>query len=140
MSAPLYSLDVLRLAAMTAEMPRLAAPSVTAEKRTPVCGSRIVIDLALDAHGRVVDRGYRVNACALGQASAALLGRGIIGRDAGQLRAATEALAAWLDGTRAAPPDWPGLDILAPARDYRGRHAAILLPFQAAAAAIEGAG
>ncbi|MGB3320231.1 MAG: iron-sulfur cluster assembly scaffold protein, partial [Sphingopyxis granuli] len=48
------------------------------------------------------------------------------------------AIAGWFAGEGAAP-DWPGFDLLAPARDYPARHGAILLPFDAAVAALAGA-
>ncbi len=77
-----------------------------------------------------------VEACALGQASAALLARHAPGRGLSEIRAARGAIAGWFAGESAAP-DWPGFDLLAPARDYPARHGAILLPFDAAIAALE---
>lgn len=134
MSAPLYNTDILRLAASIPHHRRLAAPHGSAERRSPVCGSRVTVDVALDAAGRVVELGLLVRACALGQASAALFGAAAIGRTADELTAARDALAAWLAGEGAAP-DWPGVAVLAPARDYPARHASIRLAFEAAAEA-----
>jgi len=76
-----------------------------------------------------------VRACALGQASASLMGAHVVGRSPEEIAAARDELAAWLAGARSDPPDWPGLDILAPAIAHRGRHAAIRLAFEAAAEA-----
>jgi NifU-like protein involved in Fe-S cluster formation len=76
-----------------------------------------------------------VKACALGQASAALMGMHIIGRDAAALAGARDALACYLAGARDDPGAWPGLDVFATARGFPARHGAILLPFQAAAEA-----
>lgn len=131
----LYNRDILRLAASIPHQCRLVAPQATVEKRSPVCGSRVVVDLVTDAGGRVTEIGQEVRACALGQASAALMGAHAVGRTAAELAAARDALAAWLAGTRADPGDWPGLAVFAAARPYRARHAAILLPFAAAAEA-----
>ena len=132
---PLYTRDILRLAASIPHLGRLPNPEAIVEKRAPVCGSTIVMDIALDAQGRVAAIGQEVKACAFGQASAALLGAHALGRSPAELADARDTLAAWLDGTREDPGTWPGLDILAPARRLSARHGAILLPFQAAAEA-----
>ncbi len=87
-------------------------PQASVEKRSPVCGSRVIVDVALDAKGRVAALGQEVKACALGQASAALMGAHAIGRSPAELAEARDALAAWLAGERDDPGDWPGLDSL----------------------------
>ncbi|HMG47306.1 MAG TPA: iron-sulfur cluster assembly scaffold protein [Allosphingosinicella sp.] len=135
MPAALYTRDILRLAASIPHQRRLAAPQATVEKSSPVCGSRIVVDLVTDAEGRVAELGQEVRACALGQASAALMGAHALGRTADGLAAARDALAGYLAGRREDPGDWPGLAVFATARAYPARHAAILLPFAAAAEA-----
>jgi hypothetical protein len=45
-------------------------------------------------------------------------------------------MADWFGG-KDIVPDWPGFELLAAARDYPARHGAILLPFDAAIAALE---
>jgi NifU-like protein involved in Fe-S cluster formation len=82
----------------------------------------------------VVEVGLLVRACALGQASASLLAHAILGRTAAELAAARDALGGWLAGA-ADLPDWPGLAVLTPARDYPARHPSIRLAFEAAAEA-----
>jgi NifU-like protein involved in Fe-S cluster formation len=134
-SAPLYTRDILRLAAAIPHLGRLAGAQASAEKRAPVCGSSVVVDVMLDGEGRVAALGQEVKACAFGQASAALLGAHALGRSPAELAEARDALAAWLAGTRDDPGIWPGLEALAPARRLSARHGAILLPFQAAAEA-----
>ncbi len=134
-SAPLYTRDILRLAASIPHLGRLAGPHASVEKRAPLCGSLVTIDLALDDAGRVMTLGQDVKACALGQASAALMGRHVIGRTSDELAAARDALAAFLTGSRDDPGDWPGIEALAVARNYPARHGAILLPFEAVAEA-----
>ncbi len=137
MNAPLYTVEILRLAASIPHLGRLDHPQGQAELRSPACGSLVTVEVALDAQGRVAAIGQEVQACAFGQASAALMGANAIGRRSSELREATSAFASWLDGTRADPGDWPGLDALEPARSRRGRHGAMLLPFRALLAAIE---
>jgi NifU-like protein involved in Fe-S cluster formation len=135
----LYNRDILRLAASIPHAHRLDCPHATATRTSPVCGSRVTIDLALDADGRVVAIGQDVKACALGQASAALLGANVIGRSAAELASARDALAGYLVGTRDDPGAWPGLELFAPARRFSARHPSILLAFEAAASAAHDA-
>lgn len=136
MSAPLYNAEILRLAASVAHQERLADPMGTSEKRSPVCGSRVTVDLDLGPDGRVGRVGMLVRACALGQASSALLANAIEGRTPEELAAARDELGAWLAGGDAAPT-WPGLAVFEPARAYTARHPSIRLAFEAAAEAAE---
>ena len=114
---------------------RLDAPQASVVRVSPVCGSRVTVDLDLDENGRVARFGQEVRACALGQASASLLGEHVVGRSADELSAAHNALSAFMKGNAETPGDWPGLDVFAPARPHKARHASILLAFDAAAAA-----
>jgi len=134
-TSTLYTRDILRLAASIPHQRRLERPQASVEKTSPVCGSRVIVDLDLDGEGRVAALGQEVRACALGQASAALMGAHAIGRSAAELAEARDALAAFLAGASDDPGTWPGLAALAAARPYGARHAAILLPFAAAAEA-----
>jgi NifU-like protein involved in Fe-S cluster formation len=135
MPSALYNRDILRLAASIPHLGRLAGAQASVEKSSPVCGSRVVVDLSLDAQGRVAELGQEVRACALGQASAALMGAQAIGRSAAELAEARDALAAFLAGRRDDPGDWPGLTLFADARRFIARHPSILLAFEAAAEA-----
>ena len=135
MNAPLYNHDILRLAAEIPFQERLVAPMASVEKRSPVCGSRLTVDLNLDGDGRVAAVGMLVRACALGQASSSLMGAHVVGRTPTELAEARDQLTAWLAGERDAAPDWPGLDLFTPALAHRGRHASIRLAFEAAAEA-----
>jgi NifU-like protein involved in Fe-S cluster formation len=139
MNAPLYNMEILRLAASVADRPRLDAPGATVERRSPTCGSRVIVDVTLDEGGRVAQFGQEVRACALGQASAALLGQNILGSDAQTINNAADALRAFLSGQRDDPGSWPGLDVFTPARPHSARHASILLAFDAAAEAAQNA-
>lgn len=132
MTEVLYNREILRLAASTATAVRLAEPMASVEKRSPVCGSRVTIDVTLDDRGRLTAIGMLVRACALGQASAALFAESAMGATPGDLAAARDALTAWL--ADAGPlPDWPGIEVLAPALPHRARHASIRLAFEAGA-------
>ena len=138
MNAPLYTTEILRLAAALREPAQLAREDGRAEVRSPTCGSRVAVAVQLDPDGRVRAVSQQVHACAFGQASAALLEGGATGRDRAKIELALAELASWLEGTGAAPA-WPGLSALAPARSRKSRHGAILLPFRALLGAIEAA-
>jgi len=96
---------------------------------------RVVVEL--DWAGRVSRLRQAVEACAYGQAAAALMGGHAIGRSAEEAAAALAEIQAWLAGKGDMPAAWPGLDVLEPALARKGRHGAILLPFRALLAAIE---
>ena len=131
----LYNRDILRLAASIPHHCRLESPHASVEKRSALCGSRVTVDVVVDGEGRVAALGQEVKACALGQASASLMGAAALGRSREELQEARETLAAYLSGSREDPGDWPGLDIFREARPHKARHAAILLPFDAVAEA-----
>lgn len=135
MTTALYNTEILRLAASLGDQPRLVDPDVSVERRSPICGSRVVVDLMVDS-ARITAFGQDVRSCALGQASALLLGRHVVGQSERDMREAASALKAYLSGERDDPGDWPGLDLFASARAHRARHQAILLPFEAVADAV----
>ncbi len=140
MTTALYNRDILRLAAAIPHHRRLERPQGSVEKRSPTCGSRVAVDVVLDGEGRLADLGQEVRACALGQASASLMGASAIGRSRPELTRARDELAAFLEGTRDDPGEWPGLELFRPARPHKARHASILLAFDAVAEAAAKAG
>ncbi len=137
MSEQLYNSAILRLASAIPHEGKLPDADASATRVSPICGSRVIAHVALDADGRVERFAHEVRACALGQASAAILGAGVIGRSADELAAARDGLAAYLKGEGGAP--WPELAVFEPARPYRARHPSISLAFEAAAEAAASA-
>ena len=136
MTAPLYTRDILRLAASLGEPVVLDRVDGEAERRSATCGSRVSVAVRLDG-GKVSAMSQRAEACAFGQASAALMVAGAVGCGAVEARLALAGVERWLKGDDAAVTAWPGLAVLEPARSRIGRHGAILLPFQALLGAIE---
>jgi NifU-like protein involved in Fe-S cluster formation len=131
----LYSPAMLGLAVELADYPLRESLPYRAEARSRTCGSVISLGLALDDAGHVTTIGMQVSACAIGQASAALLARAAAGRDARLLADTGTGIAQWLAGLDDLP-DWPGLATLIPARVHPGRHGALLLPWTAASMAL----
>lgn len=139
MDTPLYNARILRLAASIPHVERLAEPQGTARRTSPVCGSRVTAEAVVDADGRISAFGQEVRACALGQASAAILGGAVIGETSQSLAEAHALLRDWLKGDGPLPEAlaarFPELALFEPARAHPARHASILLAFEAASAA-----
>ncbi|WP_022704492.1 iron-sulfur cluster assembly scaffold protein [Pseudorhodobacter ferrugineus] len=132
----LYSGRILELAADIPHLGRLSGPMATVRKRSPLCGSVVTVDLVLQ-NGRVSEFAQDVKACALGQAAAAILGRGVIGLSTTELQRGRDALRAMLAGGPVPPAPFDGFAVLEPARAFRNRHASILLAIEATAEAAE---
>jgi len=135
----LYSQRILALAADIPHLGRLEHPTATARRRSPLCGSTVTADIVV-RDGRIADFAQDVRACALGQASAAVVGGAVIGRTRAEIEAARDALRAMLkeEGPVPAAP-FEGFEVLLPARDYKNRHASILLAIEAVAEAFAAA-
>ncbi|HEY0628505.1 MAG TPA: iron-sulfur cluster assembly scaffold protein [Sphingomicrobium sp.] len=139
MKGPPYTLEILRLAASVPYLEPIEQLDGATERRSPTCGSRMRIAVELDWADRVSRIRQAVEACAYGQATAALMGGHAMGRSAEEVGTALAELDAWLAGRGDVPASWPGLEVLAPALSRKGRHGAILLPFRTLLAAIEAA-
>ncbi|MGR3794700.1 iron-sulfur cluster assembly scaffold protein [Vannielia sp. SX4] len=133
----LYSGRILSLAGDIPLTDRLESPQVTVKKRSPLCGSTVTVDLVME-EGRVAQFGQDVKACALGQASASIVGAHVIGRTADEITKARDELKAMLtaDGPVPSAP-FEDYEVLLPARDFRNRHASIMLALEATAEAME---
>lgn len=134
-AAKLYSPQLLAAAVELARWPALDAPQHSGEARSATCGSTIRIDCDCDAAGRIVAIGMRVRACAVGQAAAAVFARHACGKNAAEIAQALDELTGWIT-QEGAQPQWPDCDLIAPARDFPGRHGAMLLPWRAAQEAL----
>lgn len=127
----LYTPEILGLATSLAAWPWQEALPLQGQARSKSCGSTLMLGLSTDAAGRIDDIGLRSSACAIGQAAAAIFAGAAKGMTAAEVIAAERAIALWL-AEGGARPVWPGLDAIAAARDYPGRHGAVMLPWQAA--------
>jgi NifU-like protein involved in Fe-S cluster formation len=139
MSRPLYTTEILRLAASLQGTRELEREDGRAELKSPTCGSRITIAVQLDEERRITTISQQVHACAFGQASAALVQQHAVGRAHDEIADALVTISRWLAQEQDEADCWPGLRALSPARTRKARHGAILLPFRALLAAIESA-
>lgn len=133
--AVLYTPELLALTIRLAGFPFNPAHPRQSEARSRVCGSVVGVSLAVDRSSRIDAVGLRIAACAVGQAAAALFAQDAVGKTAGDLISARAAIAEWL-ASGVAIPSWPGLPLLQPALPHKARHAAILLPWDAAISAL----
>ena len=135
----LYSGRILALAANIPNLGRLDAPDGSARQRSPLCGSTVTVDVAVQ-DGRIAAFAQDVKACALGQAAASVLGGAVLGRSRAEVEAARDAVAAMLTSGGPAPAaPFDGFEALMPARDYKNRHASIMLSLDATIAAMRAA-
>ncbi|WP_243373841.1 iron-sulfur cluster assembly scaffold protein [Microvirga solisilvae] len=133
----IYSRRILELAANIPHLGRLPEPDASATARSKLCGSMVTVDLKVE--GNVVTAfAHDVKACALGQASSAIMGQYVIGSTVEELREVRVAAARVLKENGKPPQGkWEDLRVLEPLRDYKARHASILLTFDAVVAALD---
>jgi len=132
----LYNSDILTLSS-SLRNERLEEPDGTSRKVSKLCGSWLEIDVNMD--GNVVgEAALRVQACALGQASAAILKEKIVGASLPELIAARDALKAILK-SGGHPPEgrFARLELLKGVSAYPARHTSTLLAFEAAVEAVK---
>ena len=135
----LYSGKILALAAELPLTTPIDAPEATARRRSPLCGSTVTVSLTT-RDGRIAEYAQDVKACALGQAAASVVGSNIIGRSRGEVETARDALKAMLKSGGPVPgAPFDGLAVLEPAKDYKNRHASIMLSLEATIEALDAA-
>ena len=132
-----YNKRILELAADIPHLGRLSAPHASATAYSRLCGSTITVDVALK-DGKVADYAQELKACALGQASASILARNILGATPEELRALREKMRKMLKENGPPPSGkWADIAVLEPVRDYKARHASTLLTFDAVVSALD---
>lgn len=139
MSDPLYHKDILRLAADARLAGRMAAPDATGIAHNPACGDKVTLDIRFNADGGIAEVRHETRACVLAQASATLLARHL--PEAGECGIAPLAaqIADMLAGAGTAPAKpFAGYAVFAGVAEHAGRHRCVLLPVEAAAAALKG--
>jgi NifU-like protein involved in Fe-S cluster formation len=135
----IYNTRILELAGAISRTERLADPDGTATGHSKLCGSTVTVDLCL-RDGRVSDFGQSVKACLLGQASASVMAREIVGSTPDELRRVGNTMRAMLkEGGPAPTGRWADLAVLEPVRNYKARQASTLLVFDAVERALDDA-
>ena len=122
------------MATSLADYPLSADLPLRGSARAPTCGSTIELGLALDAAGKITSAGMHAQACAIGQAAAAIFAAAAPGKNRREIESSVTGIEQWLAG--GALPHWAGMAAIAAARDYPARHGAILLAWRAALVAL----
>jgi NifU-like protein involved in Fe-S cluster formation len=132
-----YNAKILGFAGNIGRIGRLEAPDATATAHSKLCGSTVTVDIRMDGE-TVVDFAHVVKACALGQASSAIMANNVVGATASELRDVRETMRRMLK-EEGSPPEGRFADLryLEPVRDYKARHASTMLTFDAVIEAID---
>lgn len=127
----LYNTEILTLSA-SLKNERLARPHGSARNVSKLCGSWVEIDVNIE-DGSVSEAALRVEACALGQASAAILKQSLIGASLDDISEAAAGLRAMLkEGGKPPIGRFEKLALLRGVKDYPARHISTMLAFEAA--------
>lgn len=127
----LYSRRILKLAADVQRTERLGDPDATVTKTSPLCGSRVTVDVKLDGD-RISDFAHEVKACALGQTSSSIMARNAVGSSIEEIEQVADVMRKMLkEGGPAPTGRWSDLEVLEPVREYKSRHASVMLTFDA---------
>jgi NifU-like protein involved in Fe-S cluster formation len=127
----LYSRRILRLAADIQRTDRLQNPQATVTVSSPLCGSRVTVDLVMDGN-QVSEFAHEVKACALGQTSCSVMADNVIGTTEDEIHEVAAQMRAMLkEGGPPPTGKWADLEVLQPVRDYKSRHASVMLTFDA---------
>jgi NifU-like protein involved in Fe-S cluster formation len=133
----LYSEKILEIAANQPIPGRLATPGATARRVSRVCGSTIEVDVSVQ-DGVITGYGHNISACALGQTSAAIVAKNIVGATPDDVRRVRNEMHAMLKANGAPPSGrWDDLKYLQPVKDYKPRHTSTLLVFDAVVEALD---
>jgi NifU-like protein involved in Fe-S cluster formation len=136
----IYNQRIFELAAAIPRAEHLDHPQATARAHSKLCGSTVEVELKMEGD-RISDFGQTVKACLLGQASAAIVGREIVGTPADEFRAVASTVRRMLKEGGARPDGrWADLGLLQPVKDYPHRHASTLLVFDAVERALDDIG
>jgi len=133
----IYNQKILEFAGNITRAGVIADADATSEKHSKLCGSKVRVHLKLDG-GVVTDFSHEVRACALGQASSAIMALHVVGATAGELRQARlDMLAMLKDGGEGPSGRFEDMRYLKPVKDYKARHASTMLTFDAVVDAID---
>ena len=132
-----YNAKILDFAGNIGRIGHLDAPDGQAKAHSKLCGSTVNVDIKIE-DGAVSDYAQDVKACALGQASAAILAKNVVGCSLEELQAVRAEMLAMLKEDGPSPTGkFEELKFLEPVREYRARHASTMLPFDAVVEAFE---
>lgn len=131
MSDPLYSREVLRLAAAAAGAGELSEPRLSGYALNPVCGDKVLMTLRLDGRGRITEIAHNTKACVFAQAASSILGAQLRGADEARVSKLRHDVEAMLAGAAAPTAPFADFAVLAGAAEHKNRHTCVMLPIDA---------
>lgn len=133
----IYNTRILEYAGNITRSGALAGADAVADKHSKLCGSKVRVHLKMDGD-RVGDFSHEVKACALGQASSAIMALHVVGATADEVRQARQDMLAMLkEGGEGPSGRFEDMRCLRPVKDYKARHASTMLTFDAVVDAID---
>ena len=127
----LYNTNILRLSSDIPRLGKLDKPDSSSTVVSKLCGSKITVYLNMEDN-IINDFSHEIKACSLGRAASSVMARNIIGSVSEELLKIKNDMYNMLnnDGT---PPSgkWHDLKYFEPVKDFKGRHASVLLVFDA---------
>ncbi len=133
----IYNSKILEFAGNIPLLGHLDAPEAQAKAHSRLCGSTVSVEVCV-SDGVIQSFAQDVKACALGQASASILGQHVIGATPAEIRGAYAQLQAMLKENGPVPTGrFSELAFLEPVRDYKARHASTMLAFEALVKALD---
>lgn len=133
----IYNSKILEFAGNIPHLGHLENPQAQAKAHSRLCGSTVSVEVCVKGE-QIVSFAQDVKACALGQASASILGKNVIGASPPEIREAYAQLYAMLKENGPPPTGrFADLAFLEPVRDYKARHASTMLAFEALVKALD---
>jgi NifU-like protein involved in Fe-S cluster formation len=133
----IYNSKILEFAGNITRSGSLPDADATSEKHSKLCGSKVRVYLKLD-EGRVSDFAHEVRACALGQASSAIMALHVVGATSEEVRQARSDMIAMLkEGGDGPVGRFEDMRYLKPVKDYKARHPSTMLTFDAVVDALD---
>ncbi|WP_429930177.1 iron-sulfur cluster assembly scaffold protein [Agrobacterium vitis] len=127
----IYNSKILEFAGNIIRVGALNNADAVAEKHSRLCGSRLKAFVTVDGD-KVTDFSQELRACALGQASASIMARHVVGASFTEIRKARADMLDMLkEGGEGPQGRFEDLRYLMPVKDYKARHASTMLILEA---------
>ena len=135
----IYSSRILQHAGNVSRIGTLGGDAISASAHSRLCGSRLTVYLKVE-DGHVSDFSHELKACALGQASSAIMAEHVIGATPDEIREARIDMQAMLkEGGPGPDGRFEEMRCLQPVKDYPARHGSVMLTFEAVVKALDAA-
>jgi len=131
LSDPLYSRDVLKLAAAATGAGELPEPRLSGYALNPVCGDKVLVTMRVDGRGRIAELAHETKACVFTQASSSILGTQLRGADEARISRLRHEVEAMLAGGAIPAAPFTDFAVLAGVSEHKNRHTCVLLPIDA---------